>query len=248
MALKDIRREFVEWSGRADLMNADGSDRGADKFIRAASDRLDEETDRPKQVARHIIDVDEGDYSAEIPRCLGIPQVWVMSATTRYALEFKTLAWIRKEYNEPWASTDNGVPAYFCLNVVGLDGSQFDWDADDELDGLYDVADVHSYDADEAAAHFEYNGLLWMPPASSTLTMNLFGNFYEKKLTLDTDINYWTVCKPLVLVAAACREHEASLRNTAGWDDWNKVVDYGLEGVDKAEADTDSASTNEMEG
>jgi len=214
---------------------------------------LDEETDNPKSVARHVVEVAAGDYSAEIPRCMGMPQVWIMGADVdgqerRKALLYRTLAWLRTAYSEPWSDVTQGAPTYFSFNVIGLEGDQFDYDSADELDGLYDVADVHSYDEDEADGHFIYNGLLWMPPADSTLTMNVFGHFYQKKLVLDTDINYWTVRKPLTLVKAACMMHESSLRNKQGYADWKAMVDDDLLGVDKSVADMESANINQMEG
>ncbi len=68
MNLKRVRELFVRWSGRSDLANDDGSDRGADVFIQQGADWLDEVVENPKSVSRYLIEVGVGDHFANVHR------------------------------------------------------------------------------------------------------------------------------------------------------------------------------------
>lgn len=248
MSLKDVRRMFCEeYTGRYDLINEDGSDAGADKFIRQAADWLDEMVEHPKSVARYIINVTQGDYYKHVPRLQRVHQVWIMGEDVegnhkRQRLHYRTLDWLRSEYYEPWDEEDQDTPYYYAVDPIGLAGSQWDWDSADELSGLDDVGDIKEGD------HFDYTGILWAPPSDGTYVMTVFGDFYSRKLTTDAALNYWTAVKPLTLAKAAAMQHEASLRNRKGEEDWLASIEVDLRGIDKAQAGKELNETNQMEG
>ena len=252
MNLKQVRRLFVEWSGREDLVNEDYSDRGADEFIRQAADWLDENLDHPKSETRHVVQITQGDFYIQLPRCQAITGVWIMGTDVdgqyiRRQLEGpRTMAWIRNEYNEKWSSQSQDTPRDFGLNIIGLDGSQQDLTSSD-LSGYDDIEDL-ILSGDVTNHHFQYTGILLAPVADQTYTVNVFGRFYQSTLTDDTDLNYWTVVKPFVLAKAACRMHEGTLRNFQGEKDWMASLDIDLQALDKSSADLLSAGLTEMNG
>ena len=243
MNLKRVRELFVRWSGRSDLANDDGSDRGADVFIQQGADWLDEVVENPKSVSRYLVEVAVGDHFANVPRLQRVESIWIMGVingiTGRQKLDEKDLNWMRDRFSGVWSDLDKGVPKYYSYNVIGLQGNQ--WEKD--LDGLSDVTDI--YDVED---HFDDTGILWMPPANVVFTLTVFGDFYQRILDSDSAINYWTSFKPLVLAKAACLMQESSLRNFQGESDWEKSLARDLRGIDIVTAGQAIGESNEMRG
>lgn len=252
MNLRQVRRQFVTDSGREDLINEDGSDRGADKYIQAAADWLDENMDHPKSTTRHVELLSSGSYYLHLPRCQTVEQVWIMGEDVdgqyirRQLSGPRSAAWIRHNYNEKWSEQSQDTPTDYSLDVIGLEGSQVGLESTD-LSSYDDVDDLLLAD-DSNAPHYKYTGMLFVPVADQEYTLSVFGKFYQKELTTDTDQNYWTVVKPLILSKAACRLVEGALRNFQGEQDFLKSIEVDMRALDKSFADQTSAGLLELNG
>ena len=102
MNLLEIRKKFVELTGRYDLVadyaGEDYSDAGADFFIRAASAFLDSRVDIDKSSMRYQKDILYEDFFLTFPKCRAIESVYASSSSNRIKLEKKDISWIRSNY------------------------------------------------------------------------------------------------------------------------------------------------------
>lgn len=205
MPLLDIRTRFAVSTGRADLVNPDGSDNGADWFINAGQRLLDQIFPGKKNYARAVKEIAQGSFKWEFKYVKSILQVSIANATTMAYLDGWTLKDLRKAYPQPYSQITPGQPAYYAPNIIGLSPEQVDYST--ELDNLYDVEDI------KTGNHYVYDGILFMPPADQTYTLQIWGVFYTRALEDDTDESYWTEVYPELLIWAATYQLEMFYRN-----------------------------------
>lgn len=212
MNLLQIRTKFRELSGRFDLVNEDFTDNGADFFLnegRKFLDRLDE-TQKSWGSCFRFIDV--GFYSASIPNCRAIKEVWANTTIARWRLDKMDLAKLITDYllGNPDTRTD-GTPLYYSPTItrhIPEDAIPADFEA---FLGFVDVPaeDVHNY-----------NTILLNAPTDVKIVVDVKGLYYSFELAEDTDENYWSSQHPMLLYMSAMRQIEIVNRNTQGVNDW----------------------------
>ena len=244
MSLVEVRELFVKKSGRYDLVvdTTDWADNGADVFINAGQNWLDRAETIKKSYARVFEPIADGDWYKLFPLCRAVKEVWCSpdDDDEKWKLEKKNFDILREAYAESPTSLDTGSPLYYspiCIRTVPEAGGEvtIDW---------FGTTKFGNYTVD----HFEYNGLVFMPPADGDMTLEIHGLFYHPKLVQDTDQNYWTEVNPLALVMAACRMLEATYRNTQGVKDWEMSIKLELQGLGMDLVEEESADADEIEG
>lgn len=216
MQLSEIRSWFVEDSGRQDLVNADGSDNGANRYINAASRWLDRKTEIFRQVGVVRRTISAGDFLVKFQQARTITNVGVHTST-----QFK--GWLERKlydelkhtqdgYSDPFTNIARGTPIYYTpayLRQVDTEASNYsgftDW-------------------VNQTSDWKTYNGVILLPPADQSYLVEVWGKFFSSDLVDDTDENFWTVREPSVLVMAALREIEIFYRNTQGKKDWELAI------------------------
>lgn len=243
MDLVGIRTQFVRDSGRVDLVDDESGygDNGADYYINAGIRYLDGRQDTPKTFAWYKTNIVQGDTGVVLMKARSIHEVWVADGDGRAPVEKKDLGWIRENYPEPVADIDQGIPLYWAPAVIGLSPEQQDLDGDD-------FAAMFDWDEIVFGEHEAYNGIVFMPPADGTYTVSILGRFASRLLEKDTDMNWWTIHYPELVIYAACRELEAVMRNRQGIADWDAVIGERLLGIERDRVRQNVAGRNEMKG
>ncbi len=240
MNLLQLRTKLRELSGRYDLVNADGSDNGADFFINEGSKFLDRLDETQKSWGSAFKVMESGFWSVQFPYCRAIKDVWAASSSARWQLEKKRLQDLIEGYMTGLPSSrTSGTPLYYspCITRYVPENATVK-----ELESFIGWLDISSGNA------HEYNGILVNVPTSERLTVIINGLFYSAKLVNDTDTNYWSEVHPLLLISATMRQIEVINRNTQGVNDWSNaiLVETKQLGMDLVEELI--AETSEMEG
>lgn len=238
----EIRQQFRTLSGRYDLVNEDGTDSGADFFIDSGQKWLDRRFDHPKVDGRVFRIAEQGDYGHVFKYARAIEEVW--AATTddgRWQLQKKSIQDMRLAYPDLPSDLEQGSPLYWTPAFIRAVPET----------GHVTVAELGSYIgfADVVAGdHYEYNGVLWMPPCDEEMLIEVWGKFYTEPLQSEDDQNFWSVNHPDLLVMAALRQVEVFNRNTQGRTDWESAIDQMVVDIDKDVVQGDLAEVDEMEG
>lgn len=242
MTLLEVRTQFVKTTGRYDLVvNAtDYVDNGADFYINAGQNFLDRLESHKKSYSRVFETVTSGQWYKLFQLCRAIKEVWISNSDgEKWQLTKTDFDVLRAAYAEDPADIDNGDPLYYSPIFIRRTPETADTVTID-----YFGATEYT----ESNDHFEYNGLVFLPPADGTYTLEIHGLFYHPKLSADADENYWTEVNPIVLVMAASRAVEVMYRNTEGVNDWTKAINAELFGLGQDLVEEDIASADQMEG
>lgn len=241
MSLKETRIQFIEFSGRYDLVvdTVNYVDAGADKFIHAGQRWLDRRFVISKEVARWYKDISTGNWYALVPSCRTISEVWMSNERCgKWQLEKLVLSELRLEV--PKLPTVDGGQALIWA-PASLRSIP-------EVPGTTIVDKYGSVVFTEPGDHYANNGLIWAPPIGEATTLEVVGNFYQPSLVADNDKNYWTEEEQFALTLAACRALEQSYRNMQGMVDWESAVNSELLGLELDYTDQESAGKASMEG
>lgn len=241
MNLLQIRQKFRTESGRFDLVNADGSDNGADFYINEGSKYLDRLEEIGKSHAYNYSTLATGRYFASFPYCRAVQEVWVFNSTARWQLEKKDFQWLRAEYKQMFLQSDTGSPLYYAPIDIRMVPSVVDANAS-LLDILAAGVDILGTD------NMDYNAVLVLPRTSADIHVEVGGLFYQKELVADTDINYWSQLHPLLLIMATSRHLEVINRNTQGKQDWDRAIQDYIIGLGRDVVEEQIAERIEMEG
>lgn len=248
MLYSDIRKKFVELSGRYDLVDSIWNDAGADFFLNAGQMLLDDMITVPKSQGRYLEKVAIGTAIVKVLKGKSIEEVWITKADgSRYQLTKATLSELRSEYGEEISNIDKGDPIYFA--PVAMRPSP-DTVTSTSLSTALDKADLLLNDT-----HYPYNGVLIMPPPAEAVTVAVVGTFYSPDLsavlvgsTWTQTQSYWTNIHPLCVLYAGLYVLETFYRNTEGAKDWMSALQLRLQGIDFNTAEQDAAGVNQMEG
>jgi hypothetical protein len=252
--LVGIREQFARQSGRHDLVTnfAAGTytDNGANFFINAGQRMLDRKAGFLKSYSWYKDDIAADSYKVEFPNCQSIKEVYLANADGRTRLIKKTLRWIRDNYPSPIADLDSGTSAYYCPLVIGLEPSQSALTASGV--GIYTTQFTYDYEElmfkSGTTEHWNYNGILIMPPTEDAMTVSILGRFKSKDMSTDTDQTWWTEQHPDLLILAAMWSLEGFYRNTEGQRDYMNMIVDGLNDLDKDMVEEEVQDADEMEG
>jgi len=220
MNLSEIRAEFVKQTGRYDLMDAtDGSDLGADYYIKAGSKFLDRKlTELNPSNAYSIQPLATGQYFLKFENYRAIKHVFVVDAAgNSYELTKQSLVYVKSIHGQLFSKVDVGTPVDYCPALLRLQPEYEDQTA----------AEVAVTDANAdvvIADHVTYRGIVIMPPPSEDVTIQAEGLFLSAPLVSNSSSNFWTVNEPELLLKAAMRELEVMMRNSQGVKDWEAAI------------------------
>jgi hypothetical protein len=235
MPLIDIRKQFIEFSGRYDLVldTTDFDNNGADTFITAGQRWLDRTYEVLGSVERFDTLLDIGNWYALITDARVIESVWVSLVTgERYPLCYLSMSDFRASFSKDPIEITNGRISYYT--------PVFFYKVPDSYDVLIDAIGNNEY---VVSTPMGYNGLLCMPPTDQQINLEVHGKFYQPKLVNNNDANLWSEAYPTALVLAACRQVEISYRNQTGVKDYEAGIEGELRG---AEFDLVDSQTNQM--
>ena len=241
MNLLDIRTKFIELSGRSDLVvnETDYVDSGANFFINAGNRWLDRLENVPKSPGKIYKRIENGDWFATFNDCRAVKKVYVTNDEGRKEVVKKELGWIMLEYSDTIAEIDTGTPRYYTSAILRMVPQSL---------GAVTMSQFVGETVQTDIEHMAYNGIIWMPPADETLILEIQGLFYSETLSVDTDINHWSINDPLILVFAALHELEESYRNTEGARDWEVAIEKKVMGLGMDDVEEQIAGVNQMEG
>lgn len=137
-------------------------------------------------------------------------------ATTTDILESPIITDDRNNYPEPFSQAvaiSNGRPSFWSPSIDYLAPAQASdpdiVDASDLPTGATDYAYLTFGDA------YLTRGLMLIPPADGVYTIEIVAVWRNKALSAATDVNFWSIFRPDVLVRAACRQREVDVFQNA---------------------------------
>jgi hypothetical protein len=235
MPLIDIRIQFIQYTGRYDLVidTIDYDNAGADTFIVAGQRWLDRTFEVNGSKGRDDTFLDIGNWFTLVPDVRVIESVWVSLVTgERYPLKYLSMMDFRASFGkDPIGITNGRVNYYTPIFFQKIPAS---------YDALIDVIGSNEYIVSTPVG---YNGLLFMPPTDAQVNLEVHGKFYQPRLQNNSDANLWSEAYPTALVMAACRQVEISYRNQQGVSDYEAGITGELRG---AEFDLVDSETNNM--
>jgi hypothetical protein len=216
MNLLQTRTLFRTTSGRFDLVNTDFSDNGADFYLnegRKFLDRLDE-TQKSWASAFRFLEI--GFYATSIQQCRAIKEVWLATLSARWQLEKMDFQDLVALYMTGLPSSrENGTPDYYSPIISRYVPESSGADDFEAFVGWVEIPSGSAHD---------YNSIVVNCPVSEKTLVEVKGLFYSAELVNDTDMNYWSVRHPLLLIMSAMRYIEIVNRNTQGVNDWNNSI------------------------
>jgi hypothetical protein len=242
MTLLSTRTNFVKISGRYDLVvdTSAYADNGADFYIQNGQLWLDRQEEIKKSHSRVFASITAGDWYSIFQLARAIKEVWISNSDgEKWKLTKTDFDILRAAYAEDPINLDQGDPLYY--SPIYLRESP-------ETTNEIKIDTFGATEYTETGDHYEYNGLVFLPPADGAFTLEIHGLFYQPKLEENTDKNYWTEVHELVLVMAACRALEVVNRNSAGVKDWENSIKSELFGMGLDLVEEESAEATEMEG
>lgn len=236
MDLLGVRQQFIEQSGRHDLVVdlTDYVDNGADYYINTAARELDVEIFQVlNSSAVHYGVLDASSTFAPLPRCRTIEQVWMVNSSGRVHLAYLSFPELRN-----LGSLDAGTPKYYApVNARQVpDMSTLSSEDQDYVRGL-----VTTFES-------EYRGVAIAPANETKMMIEVHGTFYSAALGSDDDENYWTSAHPDILIKGAMRELERSYRNRQGAEDLSAAISEQLSKLDMDIAMDQASKTDQMRG
>ena len=245
MTHKQIRQQFREMSGRYELVDEAGGDRGADFYINAGQRFLDGLETVKKAEARVFRLLAANHYGVQFQYSRAIKEVWAASVGTsgmsRWQLTKMDIQELRAIYASLPSDIDSGDPLYYTPAVLRLaPGTPLT--EIQSLEGFLGYADV------SINRQQEYNGVIVMPPPSVQTMIEVWGLFYSEPLVADEDESYWSTVHPELLLMASMRTLEEFYRNSQGVNDWTNAIKQRivLLGMDTVEEDI--SECNQMKG
>jgi hypothetical protein len=252
MDYKDLRKKFIEMSGRYDLINANWTDNGADFFINAGQKHLDRMLNQGKAKARLTKSLTAGTILITTTGLRVVKEVWASNSDGMYELFPNTITNMRTYYEKKLSEVDRGAPAYYCPAVL----RPFpDTTVAADVAGFYDIEDLMLHVVIGSTGHWTYNGILIMPPPDGTYNISVWGLFYSPTLSATLAGSTWTQTKsfwseehPETLLIAALYKLEVFYRNTEGAKDWKAALADDTTGMDHDFVEEDLNGPSEMGG
>ena len=240
MTLLEVRTKFIQNSGRYDLVvdTTDYADNGADFHIHAGQKYLDRLIDIPDSLARIFYRPDDGEYSIVISdTCRVLQEVWANDSEGRWQLEYLEPGAFKEMYSDPVGDIITGSPKYYTF----IDSRALVSAYQDDLAEFLDTYAI-------TGSSYGTRGIVFAPPLDTDHVIDVIGLFHQVKLNDDSDSNYWTDKEENLLIMSALRSLEAFNRNTAGVNDWTRVILDEVNKIDLDLAHEESYNVTQMEG
>ena len=212
MNLLDIRRLFVEHSGRYDLVEDVDyyADNGANFFIRAGQKVLDNKVNIWENEDILTFQTIAGQETIVVPAVRTIDQVWLFDGENGHRLERLFLADFLNRFQR---LPGEGLPGFFT--EIGTRTP----------DGTYDIPE-------------QSRKIMIGPAPDKEYELFVRGRFFALPLNEDADQNFWTLNYAHTLVQAALYCMERFYRNTQGMNDHMEAIEDDLQGIDFEQVET----------
>ncbi len=239
-----LREQFVRQNGRHDLVTdfagAVYTNAGADVYLNRGQRFLDLRMPHSKIDERFLKKLSVSDYFFEIQYLRNIKEVFLVDPEEPMSKIFLKEITLKEVLNAINNDMEDGVPAGYAMNVIGLSTEQEDLSSLSAFDGVDDMV----------LSHYDKEGIIFTPPADKVYTLHVIAAFYNSPLSGETDTSFWTVYLDgdLLLIAA---QYELSLdnRNDTESTSWLKTLNRMLVEVDKDQVErTVSGPTRFMKG
>ena len=236
MNLKEVRTKFVELSGRFDLVvdTVDYLDNGADFFIQAGAQLLDQLNDSGAEEGTIFQKVKTGDYYVFVPGLRVVEQVWAYNTEVRRQLTETDRVGLREFFPNKIINNKTGFPAKYFPGSFTIGN-------EDSSDGVPEF--MVKLSADNSVP----NGILF-PPTDQDLTLEIVGKFFSYPLVKCGDENFWSINYPLLLIWAALYNVEVTYRNNSGANDWLNAINSKLYSIACDAVDQAGINVKQMEG
>jgi hypothetical protein len=225
----EIRKKFIEVSGRYDLINTDWTDNGADFYLNMGQKILDRSLDEKKMLAQYPFELTIGNNIVKTLGLRAIKEVWIANVDGRAQLTYAPIELLKSAYAKEATLLDNGLPLYYSPAIFRP--------FPDELTtttGLYNVEELLL-----SGTHYTYNGIVIMPPADGTYTVTILGLFYSPTLsatlvgtTWTQTKSYWTENEPETLLEAALTRLATFAGNITSAKEHKEAMFEDLRGLD----------------
>lgn len=230
MDLLGIRTQFIQWSGRYDLVSDHNTfaDNGADNFIREGQKFLDERVNEYQIAMKDYREVDAGAWYVVVDEVREIHHVYVRTNNDRRALIRYDLVAMVEKYPNKISDYVWQLPEDYCFGVYrGFDQTT----VRDTLGEYFDTAINSSL---PGGATYQLRTIGFMHPIDVPGLIEVWGMFNANRLEIDTSESYWTRRHPALLTWAALYILEVSMRNTQGANDWLRAINDKLLEFDKS--------------
>lgn len=239
MNLNEIRKLFVELSGRYDLVVDQVSwlDNGADRFIYSGVRMLDRLLGSRSHKSRFFRKLLADEFSVIFKNSLSVIDVFALYGDARTQLEKVDVNEMRELYGRALSNIDNGIPLHYCMATLRIqDGA-----GGEMVDSFWEGIDIND-------SPLQYNGILFYPPSIADVTLEIVGNFHADMFLEEDSENHWSVNEPMLLVHAALYYLEVSYRNSEGARDWLESIQRDVELLDKQMVEEETMHITQMRG
>jgi len=250
MNLKEIRKMFVEATGRYDLVvdAVDFGNNGADFYIQEGQRSLERRINVGGSRGKVYKDLVQGDYLVTFKNCRAITEVWVMNSENRIPLPILDTEYLKgihqkfvdNMYTTPLSTMTQGRPTYcYATNLRR---------SPDEDSPPADSATLQSYLDTTSPYDPTYNGLILLPPCDGAYSLEIAGLFYNSKLEDDGDEGWWSIEHPQLLVMSAMRSLEILYKGSKSAQSWSQLVEEELLNIEKDFIEQEISQIWEMNG
>lgn len=215
MNLRDLREQFVNLSGRADLVDDLGNDAGADFFIRAGQQLLDRWGDFGTGNSG-VLTLSVGAQSVPLLNCWKVQSVAVQLDCGKLELLQELTSAKAISLSSP---CDDGIKGYYLERIFDMPRFGAKSKA-----STYSKQRAIDFALRAGEQSFSALRLRLVPKPSEPKTLRIQGLFAEPPLKDDLDENMWSVQHPMLLLKAALYQLEVCYRNTEGANDWMNAI------------------------
>lgn len=230
MTLRDIRERLIKATGRTDLIEDQKTypDDGADWYINAGIRFLDQQLPGELSRTKVIKATTEGSPSISIPDVRAIKDVRIQESGERNRdLERYGLFDFYEHFgDEEYLSAEGnqGKPMHYAYGIQrGLNKSSLN------------------------QAPREARVLLLHPVPDKVYDIAITSENFSQKLEDDSDINWWTLNFPELLVLAARREIEVDHRNQTGVQQFEQQLNRRLMDIDSDQVSDEISNSGQMD-
>jgi len=223
MTLLDIKKAIIEQTGRLGLVKDavadDYDDNGIMFHIQAAQRFLDRAMEYKGDKSIFFQRLTPGQVTVSFYRPRFIESVWIEADEpgNMFPVEFLSYRQFRLVYPEI-DITPTGVPRYWTIPTPRLAPELADQTRTDlEEDDLTDLEYLEFADYTDPEAFHLTEKILFQPAPLVATSMQVHARWKHAPLSNDTDINFWTLEAPELLIDAARMSIEQRLhRNNEG--------------------------------
>lgn len=240
MNLGEIRKQFVSVSGRYDLVNQDGSDKGANFLINEASKWLDRKIETTKSWGTYPVIKPINTWYVRFPFARAVKEVWMTTTEGRVQLIKSTLQDLFADYltGIP-AEWEAGTPEYWSPAITRMIP---------EIKTPAEIADLDDYIGVITPISHEYNTVLFNCMVDIETLFEIVGLFYSRFFEVDSDENFWSQVHPLLLIQAAIRQTHVLTSNRPMTKSYNESLAEQLKDIDMDLVEQGIAEVDQMEG